>query len=386
MRGPVPPDRHGGWYAPGGMTGPAGPQGPPGGTAQTYWFHDDPSDIIVPNQYFKLLPAPANGAESDDSVSVTLGTSPLFIEAYATEPGSPNALEIPAGNWTFDFWRFQTGGAAGNQHVVFDVYKRNPAGVETLLFTVTSADITENVVTREILTIAEPAFTLAQTDRLVVKVYATNSVAGARVVHFVHDGQLHASFVTIPATPQASILRGTRAQRLAYTSTVDQVGSLWFETDTEEWWGLRVAGTPTDARWYRVLTAWNGETLATVDLPTDALTAVLVETFPKLAFNATYQALLGVRVDVYLDATPATNASIDIAVCCVVTTNGAGVPTFAFQSVPVPDVSLLPAGLFGTTATVAASAQGFTISATRPAGVHIRANAEWWIERLRRIV
>lgn len=384
MRGPSAPDRHGGFFIPGGATGPAGPQGPPGGTAQTYWFHDDPSTGIA--GYFELLPAPANGLENLDAVPVTLATSPVLIERYATEPGSPNALEIPAGDWTFDFWRFMTGAAAGTRHIRFDVYKRDTGGTETLLFTVTSATITETVVTREILSYAAPAFPLAQTDRIVVKVLALNSNNVAHTVTFVHDGQLHASLLTIPATPQASILRGTRAQRQGYTSTADQVGSFWFETDTFEWWGLWTTGTPANARWYRILSAWNDETLAAVDLSTDASTAVLPATFPKLAFNATYQGLLGVRVDLYLDATHTTNASIDIAVCFNVSTNGAGIPTFTFQSVPIPDVSLLPAGLFGSTATVAASAQGFTISATRPAGVHVRANAEWWIERMRQIV
>jgi hypothetical protein len=179
-----------------GLPGPPGPPGPAGGTQINYWFHDDPSSIAT---YFQILDVPANGSESDDSVSVVAADGEKLIEAYATNAGVPGVTSIPAGNWTFSPYMYAS--VLGVAQVVLRIYKRDVANVETLLFFVTSTNILSSTATPQIINYASPAIALAATDRIVVKVFAKTSVAFATVVHFVHDGVYHASWFSTPSTP-----------------------------------------------------------------------------------------------------------------------------------------------------------------------------------------
>jgi hypothetical protein len=178
-----------------GGPGPQGPPGPSGGTQINYWFHDDPSSIPT---YFQILDSPANGSESDDSVSVVAVDGEKLIEAYATNVGVPGVTSIPAGNWTFSPYVYAS--VLGVAQIVLRVYKRDVANVETLLFLVTTTNILSGVATPQIINYASPAIALAATDRIVVKVLAKSNVAFATIVHFVHDGTLHASWFSAPAS------------------------------------------------------------------------------------------------------------------------------------------------------------------------------------------
>ena len=113
----------------------------------------------------------------------------------------------------------------------------------------------------------------------------------------------------------------------------------------------------------------------------DASTAVLAVTLTGLAASKIYLAQLGVRVFQYLDSAHGTGGAIDLVIGISIATDGAGVATVTLSGTPSPDTSNLPAGLSGATATVAASAGGFTILATRKAGSASHARAKWFVNK-----
>lgn len=177
------------------VPGPVGPSGPPGGTTVTYWFHDDNSDVAL---YKKLLTEPANDPIEDDmNVSVVHADGEKLLEhAHVTDPGFPGVTLIPAGTWSFSIYR--NASVAGVAAIVFRVYKRDLANVETELFNFTTGIITDAVVTRQTINVSQPAITLLATDRIVVKPFATNTQAFAVTVHMYHDGALHDSLFSFP--------------------------------------------------------------------------------------------------------------------------------------------------------------------------------------------
>ena len=122
----------------------------------------------------------------------------------------------------------------------------------------------------------------------------------------------------------------------------------------------------------------NGHTVVDVALPTNASTSVLPVVLPGLGASKKYTATLGCRVVMYTDADHTVAGSIDLVIDVNIATDGSSVATSTLTGTPSPDTSRLPAGLAGATATVAASAGGFTISATRPTGVACHAKARWW--------
>jgi hypothetical protein len=122
-----------------------------------------------------------------------------------------------------------------------------------------------------------------------------------------------------------------------------------------------------------------GESLSDVNLPTDASTPVLPVVISGLTANRKYNATLGFRTVLWQGGTEANSGSMDTVLDLYLTTDGAAVATVVLQTVPFADVSRLLPALAGATMTVAPSVGGFTISATRPAGVNCDARAKWWV-------
>jgi hypothetical protein len=110
---------------------------------------------------------------------------------------------------------------------------------------------------------------------------------------------------------------------------------------------------------------------------------VLAVTLTGLTASHNYVAVLGARIFIYLDSAHTTCGAVDLVVTLAIAVNGSSVATCTLQpAVPVPDISMLPAGLAGATATVAASAGGFTINATRYPGANCHARAKYWINTI----
>jgi formylmethanofuran dehydrogenase subunit D len=168
--------------------------------AKLYYFQDLASDISATGGYYKLLDAPLDGSESDDSVSVTSGGGPVLIEGYASEPANPGITLIPAGLWTFNIWAYVNSITGGNSSLVFHVYKRILAGTETEIFNVESAALPTAVGYQQVRHTMLTDTVVNTTDRIVIKVYAKTLSASSKTVHFVHDGVTHNSQVQTPIT------------------------------------------------------------------------------------------------------------------------------------------------------------------------------------------
>jgi len=122
-----------------------------------------------------------------------------------------------------------------------------------------------------------------------------------------------------------------------------------------------------------------GQTAADVNLGADASTAVLPVVISALAASSKFNATLGFRSVIWQGGTEANSGSMDCVVDLYITTDGAAVATVVLQTLPFAETSRLPIALAGATMTVAPSAGGFTISATRPAGINCDCRAKWWV-------
>lgn len=109
-----------------------------------------------------------------------------------------------------------------------------------------------------------------------------------------------------------------------------------------------------------------------------ALTLNAMTSFPAFVLNSAryplnanwlYQIELQVEVGIKTDADHSVNGQIDFTIQASVSTDPAGVATFSFNTVPVPNISYLPAALAGASAYIIPSAGGYTVQAQRPAGV-----------------
>lgn len=166
-----------------------------GGLSTHMYLHDEVSDIG--GGYEVLLTSPANSPEDTDTVAVTTGTSPVLIDAYATESDYPGITEIPAGLWTFKTW-LSVDNAVGITTVTIRIYKRDTGGTETELFNVTTPEINSLVPMQYLIESVQAAQILDATDRLVIKYYTSTSTATSINVTLYYEGTAHYSYIIIP--------------------------------------------------------------------------------------------------------------------------------------------------------------------------------------------
>ncbi len=134
------------------------------------------------------------------SVWVTQGTD-LWTQLQASGNSS-----IPSSSWSFGFYM----GAGGTYQVTFtlliEVYKLSALGVEELLFSFTTGEITRTgtSLVYEEFTDTQPEFAVASTDRLVVKVYC-NAEQGESVIRM-YSGTSTPSSVSIEELPPSPLM------------------------------------------------------------------------------------------------------------------------------------------------------------------------------------
>jgi len=171
-----------------GITGATGATGVAGISAsgRIWYFRQADSDI---SGYESLQPDTPDLDPQDDMTAVVINTGgQVLIEEFATDAGDPGVTEIPAGEYEFRFWGYVSD-ASGSTNLVFKFYKRTTGGTETLLFEVDSPEInatSSNYYTA--LSVAVSPFTVADTDRIVVKVYAETTHTSNVTAHFLHSG------------------------------------------------------------------------------------------------------------------------------------------------------------------------------------------------------
>ena len=200
-QGPMGAQGPQGAQGPVGATGPEGPAGPSGQAAgkMLYPVPSAASDIAG---YKKLLESPSTGAEQTIATPCT-GTGDVLIAAFATEPGVPGAVDYPAGTAYRHIYAMVQ---AGTARLHLQVFKRDAAGVETLVRDEFSEDFSNQVVSlQEWVASAPSGGALAVTDRIVAKLYARR-IGGPTTVTVTtfYEGTAHGSHVqtTISAGAQ----------------------------------------------------------------------------------------------------------------------------------------------------------------------------------------
>lgn len=158
----------------------------------TYYLNQTVTQV----PYKEFSSVPTSAAEQDIPTVVGIGATEL-LGAYQTPSGYPNTTNIPAGLWQF-FVHLYSGVATDDWDVYIEVYKRDLSAVETLIFT-TDVEVVTNMPTSTTMYLLDgvfPTTSLLTTDRLVVKVYATNTGSGSQTIHFITEGSAHYSVGT----------------------------------------------------------------------------------------------------------------------------------------------------------------------------------------------
>jgi len=161
------------------------------------FMYNDASDVST---YKKLMPSPSSGGAQTVVVSSATGTG--VAQAWVTEPNSPNKTYIPIGIMHAHIHAKKTG--AGNVTLSNQIYKRDVAGTETLLFT---TDSTPNLTTSEVSYNLEQyndaIVALNSTDRIVIKTVYTVASGTPTITIYFEDAYL--SRVEMPFSTIAPI-------------------------------------------------------------------------------------------------------------------------------------------------------------------------------------
>jgi hypothetical protein len=150
------------------------------------------SDI---NSYSQLTFAPDPRNTQDIAVVVNTGRGQAQIGFFVTADTDPGLKQLPPSTWAFNVFRYVDAPVGVNQ-LIFNVYIRTISGNETLLFSVSSINIQDTTPTYESISYTTTtATTINNTDRLVVKVFATSTSVVNRIVHFLFDGRTYVSYI-----------------------------------------------------------------------------------------------------------------------------------------------------------------------------------------------
>lgn len=168
-------------------------------TGVTYYCNNS---VAQESTYKTLARTPPSG--SAVAVGGTSGAgSGNLIAAFETVQNDPFALSYPAGTYTFHGYAYRASGGSGTNTLRADYYNRTTGGVETLLFSSTSDNITGT-------SIGSPThfskdyyqatpIAKAIDDRMVVKIYAISS-SGTRTISLITGGTLTSTNFITPVT------------------------------------------------------------------------------------------------------------------------------------------------------------------------------------------
>lgn len=165
-----------------------------GGSGQVYYFNI--SSAQTP--YYEFSTIPTGNAQQSLSAS-TGSTQTAYIGGFMTPSNTPYVTNFPAGIISFYIHSY-TSDATATFNLYCELYKRDISNVETLLFT---SDPVIVAGTSTVMYITDGFFsgaTLTVNDRLIVKVYATNTSNQTRSITMLSEGSQHYSFslTTLP--------------------------------------------------------------------------------------------------------------------------------------------------------------------------------------------
>lgn len=172
------------------------------GGGQILFFDSAPSGVST---YESIDTIPAGDPEADENITINNNTLPF--EEYST-PLPLGRTTIEGGVWDFNIFCYALNLTGGGTYLLFDVFKRDGIGTETLLFTTSSFEIVNSTVALQTFSVVQPSFSVSTGDRLVVKVRATTTQLSNVDLHFVHSGTIHYSHINTPLATLHNSLPG----------------------------------------------------------------------------------------------------------------------------------------------------------------------------------
>jgi len=189
------------------------PIGGPGG--QVYYLNLSNSQP----PYREFSPSGTTNSQQTTAVTISNGVTST-IASFQTPTGYPNASLIPAGYWSFYLHSFKQNNNASFD-IFCEVYLRTTGGTETLLVTTDPTPVTTNS--------PNPSMQLTDgyysgssintTDRIVVKVRATNTGNQSHSITLVTEGTQHYSYGITPFSDNT----GLTCDTLSGCSTIQTI-------------------------------------------------------------------------------------------------------------------------------------------------------------------
>ena len=149
-----------------------------GGSSVSYYLNGGTSQgTIGGTTYYEM----SKTADTGTGVDFTK-TGDGFIVAFLTDANDPAQLNIPAGNWNYEIYASMSANG-GTPQMYAELYKYD--GTTFTLISTSSNEILYDGTNLNLYTfgMTVPATTLALTDRLAIKLYATNSGGKTTTVH-----------------------------------------------------------------------------------------------------------------------------------------------------------------------------------------------------------
>jgi hypothetical protein len=152
----------------------------------------NPSDLYATTGYLFGENFLDTGAEV--TIPVVCNNNKVPVISYISDPSTVNLATILAGLWTMHTWALSD---AANSQVVFDFYERTTGGTETLMFTLTTADLTGTLALYD-MPVVSTAYTWSAGQRLVLKISVQTTNMTDTTVTAVGGGATHYSWLDIP--------------------------------------------------------------------------------------------------------------------------------------------------------------------------------------------
>lgn len=165
-----------------------------GAGGQIYYFNLSESQ----SPYREFSPIGTNGVEQSTGITINSGVTDV-ISSFITPTGYPNALTIPAGYWSFYIHAYKDSINASFD-VFCEVYTVTTGGTETLILSTEGADV-QSVTPTVSMQLTDGYYsgkTIDVSDRILVKVLATNTGQQTNTITFFTEGQSHYSYGITP--------------------------------------------------------------------------------------------------------------------------------------------------------------------------------------------
>jgi|GEM_PF-2458007 len=145
---------------------------------------------------------------NDTTPTTITGTSTNNVETLIEEFAFPLSLGtsiIDSGSWKFSIFG-KVSSATGQTFARLKIYTRSNAGSETQLFVTDSVEIDNTVEDRIVFETIEPQFSVLESDKLIVKLYAVTNSNTAKTLSVIIGGS-NPSYFNTPLAPRHSQLR-----------------------------------------------------------------------------------------------------------------------------------------------------------------------------------